>query len=644
LTDHLPDTIASGTPSESPTLSNRGWATPHYLSLAVVSVYVYALMEWLFYVTKPSFMDLLQWQEKLQILFVSPLPWVLIALLVTIMGLAVGALLPRRWKPGGYAKLGVLGGTAILTVLAILIIDNFTWTLFKYGIASTKNYQLFIYLGLILLGFTAIMLWLSRMAHAGRNRRLVVWIATVCLLASAFFVFNAVNLGSSYGEQIRTDAATDLPNILFFAADGINADHLAVYGAENQLTPYLDTLLDDSLVMASAFSNASRTTGATTAMLTGRYPTTTKVLFPPHALVGESSFRHLPAILHNLGYRQNQQTVRYYADSFDLNMRLAFDSANNRVINDPFIYLPPSLTMGLGSDIHFSEILWQRVQERTVHLAGIKPMSQVYKAVTESPAVYGVSDTDRSDRAIEFMLESDQPFFAHVHLMGPHCCEFKPHIRKFSAGHQKRVRENERDYYYDTVLDSDHELERIVEALKAAGKWDKTILVYSSDHNKFWEVTKRVPLIMRFPDDGHKGMVKENSSLLDIAPTILDYLGIEKPGFMEGRSLIGDNLDPMEPLFSVGGMNREHFDSKTDRLSRLVGDGPPLYGLANMVMIVCQRWYSLEPGDGTVKQGSVLHHPFPCDEPLPEIDRARQMISSHLTQRGFILDDNIHIR
>jgi len=633
LTDHLPDTVA-----------NRGWATPHYLSLAVVSVYAYTLMEWLFYVTKPSFMDLLQWQEKLQILFVSPLPWVFIALLTTVIGLLVGALLPRRWKSSGYANLGVLGGAAILTVLAILVIENFTWTLFKYGIASTKNYQPAIYLGLILPGFTAILLWLSRMAHTGRYRRFVGWIATVCLLVSAFFVFSAVNLGSSFGKQIRKEAAADLPNILFFAADGVNADHLAVYGAGVQLTPYLDSLVEDSLVMASAFSNASRTTGATTSMLTGRYPTTTKVLFPPHALVGESSFRHLPAILRGLGYRQNQQTVRYYADSFDLNMRLAFDSANNRVIHDPFIHMPPSLAMGLGSGIHFAEILWQRVQERALHLAGVKPMSQVYKAVTESAAVYGVSDTDRSDRAIKFMLESDQPFFAHVHLMGPHCCEFKPHIRKFSAGHQKRVRENETDYYYDTVLDSDHELERIVEALKAGGKWDNTVLVYSSDHNKFWGVKKRVPLIMRFPDSGQKGMVKENSSLLDIAPTILDYLGIEKPAFMEGRSLIGDHLDPMEPLFSVGGMNREHFQSETDRLSRLVGEGPPLYGIASMVMIVCQRWYSLDPGDGTVKQGQIPHHPFPCNATFPETDRARQMIGSHLTQRGFILDDNIHMR
>ena len=106
---------------------------------------------------------------------------------------------------------------------------------------------------------------------------------------------------------------------------------------------------------------------------------------------------------------------------------------------------------------------------------------------------------------------------------------------------------------------------------------------------------------------------------------------------MEGRSLISDDLDPMQALFSVGGMNREHFDGKSDRLSRLVGDGPPLYGLASMVMIVCQHWYSLDPAEGTIKQGTVRHHPSPCNETFPDTVNARSMIANHLTQRGFKL-------
>lgn len=635
MTDHLPETEASKVQSIPPPPGSRGWGVSQYLSFTVIAVYFYTLMEWLFFVTKPSFLDLLSWQEKLQILFVSPLPWVLTALVIAIMGLGIGALLPGSWKTRGYFNPAVLGGAGILTILAVLVVDNFTWTLFRNGIASTQNYQPVVYLAVVFLGFIGIVARFSRLALAGKYRNAMPWIAASCLVISALFIFSGASRGASFGGQVVSVAEIELPNILFFAADGIDAEDLLAYGSEQQLTPYLDTLLEDSLIVASAFTNASRTTGATTAMLTGRYPTTTKVLFPPHVLIGESAFRHLPAILRGLGYRQSQESVRYYADSHDLNMRQAFNVANNRSITDPFTLISPSLVMGLGSDIHFVEILWQRVRDRALHLGGIKPMDRVFEAVTVSASVYGVTDSDRTSRTIDFMLESDQPFFAHVHLMGTHCCEFKPIIRKFSAGHDKKTQANQADYYDDTVLDSDYQLERLVEALKTAGKWDNTILVYSSDHNRFWGVKNRVPLIIRFPGARHSGILKENSSLLDIAPTVLDYLGIGKPEFMEGRSLLGGHLDPMEPLFSVGGMQREHFNSKTDRLSRLVGDGPPLYGLTTMVMMVCQRWYSLDPGDAAMQQGLVRHHPYPCDASFPDIDTARRMITSHLTRRGF---------
>lgn len=636
------ETEVSRVPSIPPSSTDRGWGICQHLSFAVIAVYLYTLMEWVFFISKPSFMDLLSWQAKLQVLFVSTVPWVLIVVPVSFIGFWFGTILPRRWQHSGYCNLGVLGGAGILTVLTVLLIDNFTWTLFRKGIASTENYQPAVYLAAVLLGFTVSVLWFSRVSHTGNYRRILPWIAASCLLVSALFMLAGVYRGNSFGEQSRVVADHVLPNIVFFAADGVDAEDLLAYGSEKQLTPYLDTLLEESLVAASAFTNASRTTGATTAMLTGRYPTSTKVLFPPHVLIGENSFRHLPAILRGLGYRQSQESVRYYADSHDLNMRQAFNVANNRKITDPVTFMSPSLAMGLGSGIHFVEILVQRVVDRALHLTGARPMQRVYEAMTAttSTAVYGVTDSDRTSRVIEFILESDQPFFSHIHLMGTHCCEFRPEIRKFSAGHQQRTQANQGDYYYDAVLDSDRELERLVETLKTTGKWDNTILVYSSDHNREWGVRNRVPLIIRFPGASHNGVVKENSSLLDIAPTILAYLGIAKPEFMEGRSLLSGDLNPMEPLFSVGGMQREHFQSKTDRLSRLVGDGPPLYGLTTMVMIVCQRWYSLDTANGVLKQGLVRHHPHPCDGPFPDNDKARQLIKNHLNQRGFVLNDS----
>jgi len=48
--------------------------------------------------------------------------------------------------------------------------------------------------------------------------------------------------------------------------------------------------------------------------------------------------------------------------------------------------------------------------------------------------------------------------------------------------------------------------------------------------------TNPVPFIL--VDDGFKGKLKEGGRLADVAPTILEYLKIEKPEEMEGESLL----------------------------------------------------------------------------------------------------------
>jgi len=625
-------------PRKSTPGGDGGWGITHFFSFAVLAAYFYTLMEWLFFITKPSFLDLLPWSARVQVLFVSAIPGALVVVLLSVTGLASTRLLTQFGANGSHHKTAIAGGVAILTMTVMLMIDNFTWTLFRYGIATARDYQSLLYLVSACLLFMALMFRISRVAHAGSYRRILTWTTVICLSVSVGFVLGALNKGAAFTRQTGSVYERDLPNILFFAADGIDAKNLAVYGYDRYTTPFADTLLSESLIVSSAFTNASRTTGAIMSMLTGRYPATTKVLFPPHALIGEHSFRHLPAILRGLGYRQIQESVRYYADSHDMNMRQAFDESNGRDINDPFNFFPSPIVLGLGSELHFIEKLWDRVKARVLHLTSIKKMDRVYEAVTQSAMVYGTPDKDRIDRVIQFATESNRPFFAHIHLMESHCCRpFKPRYRHFSNDHSKQSKENRTDYYDDVILDSDRELGRLVAALKDLGKWENTVLVYSSDHNIEWEVRHRIPLIMRFPGGRHRGTFGENASLLDVAPTILDYLAISKPDFMEGESLLSSANNPMDPIFSIGKLQRTHFHREGERLSRLVGEGPPLYGLTSLVMTICHRWYSLDINDSRVREGLVRHHPNPCKGPFPDDMAARRMMENHLKDRNFLL-------
>ena len=58
-----------------------------------------------------------------------------------------------------------------------------------------------------------------------------------------------------------------------------------------------------------------------------------------------------------------------------------------------------------------------------------------------------------------------------------------------------------------------------------------------------------IPLVIRFPNGEYVGRVSQNVQTLDVAPTILDYLGFDIPKWMEGRSLISKPIAEERKIF-----------------------------------------------------------------------------------------------
>ena len=452
---------------------------------------------------------------------------------------------------------------------------------------------------------------------------------------------SGLRLYTSDTIRIETSAESnpDYPNIILFASDGIEAKKLSTYGYHRQTTPNLSRLSDQGLVATAALSNAARTTGSTTSMLTGKLPTTTKVLFPPHVLVGKDSYEHLPGILRNIGYRTVQETIRYYGDSPDLNMRNGFQVANKRVIVEPQGQLAQQFHYSFSTSILLVERLIQRVHERFFHLTGIRKMLSPYDAVNnQSEAqVYGITDESRIERAITFINESDVPFFAHIHLMESHCCQYRPRKQVFSSKHAAFDEENSGDFFDDLILESDRQFGRIIDELKKSGKFANTIIVYSSDHSEGWRTDQWLPLIFLFPDGQHQGQIEQTVQLADVAPTLLDYLELEVPKWMEGDSLVSkEKPDPLRPIYSLSGVERHTLESEFDGLSEIVGTGPPLYGLQRMGLTICQKRYVLNLQDGSGEMSDIANHPRPCDSSkLPDFPGALAMIKKHLIEREF---------
>jgi bisphosphoglycerate-independent phosphoglycerate mutase (AlkP superfamily) len=72
-----------------------------------------------------------------------------------------------------------------------------------------------------------------------------------------------------------------------------------------------------------------------------------------------------------------------------------------------------------------------------------------------------------------------------------------------------------------------------------------------SDHGSAVSRHGRVPLIFVFPGGNPHGRIVADTQLLDIAPSLLDYLGAPIPAWMGGQSLLSVKADPLRPILTA---------------------------------------------------------------------------------------------
>lgn len=107
--------------------------------------------------------------------------------------------------------------------------------------------------------------------------------------------------------------------------------------------------------------------------------------------------------------------------------------------------------------------------------------------------------------------------------------------------------------YYALVTYIDRKVGELLAALEKTGLDENTIVIFCSDHGDmlaerrmvqkrcFYEWSARIPLIVAFPDGRGAGRtVDAPVSLLDLAPTFLDWAGVAEEARLEidGRSLV----------------------------------------------------------------------------------------------------------
>ena len=143
--------------------------------------------------------------------------------------------------------------------------------------------------------------------------------------------------------------------------------------------------------------------------------------------------------------------------------------------------------------------------------------------------------------ALSWLEKQNSPWFSFIHLWDPHApySPPEPFNEKFKN-----------DPYSGEVAYVDSELGKLFDYLKRNELMEKTLIVLTGDHGEAlgdhgetthgyfaYNSTLWIPLIIAGPRI-KTTQVDEYVSHIDIFPTVCDILGIEKPSFLQGISLL----------------------------------------------------------------------------------------------------------
>lgn len=213
-----------------------------------------------------------------------------------------------------------------------------------------------------------------------------------------------------------------------------------------------------------------------------------------------------------------------------------------------------------------------------------------------APTVFGAEDSETAfltDQVLDHLAtQGPAPFFAHVSYIAPHppfaaardwleridpasiplppalghnrsdhpllqayreCLDlgaFAPNIT--GAPHQAsaEVMQTIRHAYAALAAEVDHHIGRLIAALKAAGLWETTIVIFSGDHGEqlfdhgllgklgWYDASAHIPLMIRLPGASGGRTVTEFTQAIDLFPTLVDLLGLQDDVNLDGASLV----------------------------------------------------------------------------------------------------------
>jgi len=371
--------------------------------------------------------------------------------------------------------------------------------------------------------------------------------------------------------------STESPeNVLFVVMDTVRKDRLTPYGYDRPTTPTLADFASEATVFEQAVAPAPWTLPVHASLFTGLYPS-------QHGADQENPYLEGATTLAETLSASGYDTACYSSNAWITpytHLTDGFDDQDNffEVMPGEFLSGPLARAWKTMND---NESL-RAIADKLVSLGNTahEYFAGGEGADSKTPAVI--------DRTMEFIDDADRSF-AFINLMDAHlpyhppeefAAEFAPGVdsadvcqnsKEYNSG-ARDIDDDEwddiRGLYDAEVAHIDDQLGRLFDWLKAAGKWDDTMVVVCADHGELhgehdlyghefcvYDPLINVPLLVKHPDlDADRR--EDQVELLDLYHTVLDVLDVS------GEA--ADGAVPLDPTRSLVADDYRAFDGLAD--------------------------------------------------------------------------------
>jgi arylsulfatase A-like enzyme len=330
------------------------------------------------------------------------------------------------------------------------------------------------------------------------------------------------------------------PNVIIFQMDCVKMDHLSCYGYPVKTTPNIDEAAKDATIFNNMIATSGWTLPTHASLFTGTYPSVHGA--SKEHLYLDGKFPTLAEILRSNGY-----------------CTAGFSSVG---------YVSRETGLDRGFDAFEESFTKEGMKARLDKYHLRYKLLRLLSYVSETASRDIIPGKITNWKALDWLKsrgEATKPFFMFIHYIDAH----KPYIYKkyynrlFFRDTDKLNKSIEMSLYgwpeytlknreldkdvittlYDSKIFSiDYCIKEILDHLKKTGEYENTLLIFTADHGEIvttifdhhfyiTDEVLKIPLIIRYPELFEPGARRDElASTVDILPTIIDALGVDRGG------------------------------------------------------------------------------------------------------------------